>query len=489
MQRRSRPRGDGGRHALLPARGWILGPTGDAVFILLTPLPILAVYLAAMRFGWLAGFVLAGTTLSMAHYLPGMLRAYGDPQLLRRFPFRFTLVPVALIVLCAMTAWNNLQGLVFLGLCWGSWHWMMQIYGFGRIYDARAGSVDRATARLDYAMCLIWFVYVGAVLNSSAANHLAQMYASGVPLVPEGAFGVFRTFWTGLTAGVSALYVVHAVRRYRSGQLGSPLKFVMIGVSLVWFGYSYSNLVEHPMASFVLFESFHDIQYLAIVWAFNLRRVEGDPPPGRLTRFLFRPRAGLVVLYVMLCLAFGSYEQVALPLVENERTGRVVFSFVTAMAFYHYYLDGFIWKIREVSTSQSLGIQVGSSKRPRGAIHAGAWSGPVRHAALWLLFALLLGGIVVTERRSTERPQNEDVYRNLAAAFPRDARFPLGVCRYENQRGRFAEADQWCQRALAIRPDWPAAGELARENLRARRHRDGLQDSDAARPRSARRSP
>jgi hypothetical protein len=199
--RRAAIRGEGDSRGILPSGYWILGPVWDLSLILLTPLLVLVVYLASLRLGLMGTFVLGGTILSVGHYLPGMMRAYGDPELFQRFPLRFSIVPLAFIVLCAGAAWVHLQALAFIGMCWGSWHWMKQIYGFGRIYDARAGSIDPATSRLDNAMCLVWFVWVGAVFNSTAAGHLGQLYASGISLVPEAAFAAFRTFWTRSDAG------------------------------------------------------------------------------------------------------------------------------------------------------------------------------------------------------------------------------------------------------------------------------------------------
>jgi hypothetical protein len=51
----------------------------------------------------------------------------------------------------------DLNGLFVLTLLWGFWHGVMQVYGFVRIYDAKVGSFEKATARLDWLMCIAWF--------------------------------------------------------------------------------------------------------------------------------------------------------------------------------------------------------------------------------------------------------------------------------------------------------------------------------------------
>src|SRR5207249_10419981 len=141
--------------------------------------------------------------------------------------------------------------------------------------------------------------------------------------------------------------------------------------------------VERPLMGLALFESWHDIQYLAIVWFFNLNRTRQSPEAGPFIRFLFRPHSVLVLVYVAMCLAFGSLTH-AWTLFEDDKVIRVVVSLVTATGMLHYYMDSFIWKIREKETSQALGVQARVLSTAALTLIP-AWS---RHAALWLLFAI-----------------------------------------------------------------------------------------------------
>src|SRR5262249_12572258 len=138
------------------------------------------------------------------------------------------------------------------------------------------------------------------------------------------------------------------------GQWPNPLKFVLLIGSFVYLAYTVS--IVQPVMAMVMFEAWHDTQYLAIVWAFNVNRAKKGMETGHLIRFLFRPRTVLVVAYVGLCLAFGSLTH-AWRLFQNETAIRVAVSIVAATAMFHYYLDGFIWKIREKETRQALGVQ------------------------------------------------------------------------------------------------------------------------------------
>src|ERR1700682_475230 len=70
---------------------WIFSPLQDMAFVLLTPLPILLTFAAARRGGWMNGLITVALALATAHYLPGILRAYGDRALFRRFRVRLIL--------------------------------------------------------------------------------------------------------------------------------------------------------------------------------------------------------------------------------------------------------------------------------------------------------------------------------------------------------------------------------------------------------------
>jgi tetratricopeptide (TPR) repeat protein len=195
-----------------------------------------------------------------------------------------------------------------------------------------------------------------------------------------------------------------------------------------------------------LFESWHDVQYLAIVWAFNLNRTRQTPEAGAFIRFLFRPRAVLVLTYVAVCLAFGSLTH-AWALFKDDRVIRVVVSLVTATGMLHYYMDSFIWKIREKETSQALGVQ--ASSLPHQLPLIPAWA---RHAALWLLFAIPAGLFFVIESKGDVAPELE-ISQNVVDAFPRSATAHYQIARTLQEMGRFREAREHYEQTLALAPN------------------------------------
>ena len=83
----------------------------------------------------------------------------------------------------------------------------------------------------------------------------------------------------------------------RARQAQSPAKLMLMATSIAFWWYS-NVAVSNMLVGIALFEIFHDVQYLTIVWIFNLNRADRNPSVGRFTRFLFRRSWGLAGLYV-----------------------------------------------------------------------------------------------------------------------------------------------------------------------------------------------
>jgi tetratricopeptide (TPR) repeat protein len=436
---------------------WIFSPLQDMTFVLLTPLLILLTLAAAGRAGWVDGLLTFGLVLAMAHYLPGMLRAYGDRALFRRFRVRLIVAPLVLITFTAWLAYLAFHIVLLLARLWGQWHWMMQVYGFARIYDAKTRSAARTPAWLDQLMCLTWFGMCVYVLNNDLPSYVTSFYESGGPRVPAEAFVWLTQAWLALTVAITLIYVIHTFTAVRDARGPNPLKLVFMVVTFVYLKYTVS-VVQRPLMGLVMFESWHDIQYLAIVWLFNLNRARKSPEAGRFIRFLFRPRAVLVCVYVGMCLIFGSLAH-AWSLFQDQIAVRVALSLVTSFGLLHYYLDGFIWKIREKETSQALGVRPAGDVPDRGHVNREhptvvpalipAWA---RHAALWLLFFVPAGLFFSIELKGNV-PRSMRIYEDVLEAFPDSPQTHYQLGRELQEAGRLREAKVHLQRALAGAPE------------------------------------
>ena len=95
------------------------------------------------------------------------------------------------------------------------------------------------------------------------------------------------------------------MRTRRAGRPRVPVKLLLLATSIGFWWYT-NAVVGNMLVGIALFEVFHDVQYLAIVWIYNRRRVETDAHVGAFTRYVFRDRWTLIVLYIGMVFAYGA---------------------------------------------------------------------------------------------------------------------------------------------------------------------------------------
>src|SRR5437588_547799 len=358
---------------------WILDSWRDLILYVCTPLLLVPIFVGAQGF-WAAEdiYLFVAAFGAMGHHLPGMIRAYGDRALFQRFRWRFICAPIFLVVVCAAFSLWDLKGIVLVAFVWGVWHGMMQTYGFCRIYDAKVGSFAELTRRLDFALCGIWFATAVLLSPQRMTDTLETYYSAGGPFIPPSLLHTAQQGLLAVAIAVAGLFLVNYVWSWVRGQRPSPVKLVLLLTSISFWWYC-NNIVVSVLVGIALFEVFHDVQYLSLVWIYNRKRVETDSSIGGFMRFVFRRSGSLIGLYVGLIFAYGALgyfkSSVGIDVVKRILTG-----VVTASALLHFYYDGFIWKVREKSTRQSLGIGGGAadvstnSFFPNWALHGVKWA-------------------------------------------------------------------------------------------------------------------
>jgi tetratricopeptide (TPR) repeat protein len=416
----------------------------------------------------------------MGHHLPGMIRAYGDRVLFQRFRWRFICAPIFLVAICAAFSLWDLKGIVLVAFVWGVWHGMMQTYGFCRIYDAKVGSFAEFTRRLDFAVCGIWFATAVLLSPQRMTDTLESYYSAGGPFIPPGLLRSAQQGLLALAVAISGVFLVNFVWMWKQGKRPSPVKLVLLVTSISFWWYC-NNIVASVLVGIALFEVFHDVQYLSLVWIYNRKRVESDSSIGGFMRFVFRRSGALVGVYIGLVLAYGGLS-LSKSYVGIDAVKRILTGVVTASALLHFYYDGFIWKVREKSTRQSLGISGGAVEvlrnafLPSWALHAAKWVAVfvIPLAALW--FAEVhsaqgklerLGAIVADLPASVrahfnygtalqEAGRTEEAARELSAALrlnPGSAKTHVNLAALLMEKGKLDEAQTHFERALRIDPN------------------------------------
>ena len=370
---------------------WILNSWRDLILYVGTPLFLLPMFLLAQA-RWSAQdiYIFVAAFGAMGHHLPGMIRAYGDRALFRRFRWRFIFAPIFLLSVCVAFYWRDLKGIILIVFFWGVWHGMMQTYGFCRIYDAKTGSFAALTRRLDFATCGAWFAAAVLLSPQRMADTLEMYYASGGPFIQPWLLHNAQQVILTIAIAFAVLFLFNFSRMWAEGKRPNPVKLALLITTIAFWWYC-NNGVTNILAGIALFEVYHDVQYLSLVWIYNRSRVEKDNSIGGFMRFVFRRSGSLVGLYVGLVFAYGSLAYFTTRL-EIETVKRVLTGVVAASGLLHFYYDGFIWKVRDRSTRENLGLAGGNTSAqsrefvPSWALHGLKWVGVfvIPLAALWI---------------------------------------------------------------------------------------------------------
>ncbi len=430
---------------------WILDSWRDLILYIGTPLLLVPMFAVAQA-RWSAEdiYLFVAAFGAMGHHLPGMIRAYGDRALFERFKWRFILAPLFLIVVCTTFYWWDLKGILLVVFFWGVWHGMMQTYGFCRIYDAKMGSFAAITRRLDFATCGIWFATAVFLSSQRMTDTLDTYYAAGGPFIAPWAMRTGQQILLALALTVSALFLANFIRMWILGKRPNPVKLALLITSISFWWYC-NNLASSILVGIALFEVFHDVQYLSLVWIYNRNRVEKDSSIGGFMRFVFRRSGSLIGLYIGLIFAYGSLAYFNSHL-GIETVKRVLTGVVAASALLHFYYDGFIWKVRERSTRESLGLAGGTAETQTGGVLP-SWA---LHGLKWVaVFVIPLGALWFGQVRA---PRGE-----LERSSQVVADLPLGARQHYNygtalqKAGRFDEATQEFYTALHFDPAYTKA--------------------------------
>lgn len=391
-------------------------------------------------------FLFVGAFGAMGHHLPGMIRAYGDRALFDRFKVRFVVAPLALLAICVWSSVYNIQAIQLVALAWGIWHGMMQTYGFCRIYDSKASGKAAIRARTDLALCFSWFLAAVVLSPMRFRTCLDLYYESGGPVLPRQIILGLQYGVIAALAFVTAAFFWRQWKDWRGSAILSPIKITLLVSSIAFWWYC-NNGVQNILVGIALFEVFHDVQYLAIVWIYNRARVERDNTIRGFMRFVFRRSGSLVGVYVGLVLAYGS---IALTTsgVSIEAVKHVLIGVVTASALLHFYYDGFIWKVRETQTRAMLGIDAtGTSTLPAPR----TWPLWIRHGLRWAVLIIPVGALCAAQLGGRVVPALERTAK-VAEILPRDAQAQLNYGKALHEARRVREAIEQYELALNRNP-------------------------------------
>ena len=311
--------------------------------------------------------IVLGVTLAHRHY--GLPYAYLDESVFSRYQRQLTWFPLACLALFAATPLFLIgedQGsrlsqaagaIVLLAVVWNVWHTYMQKFGIMRLYLAKepAGHL-KTPGWVDKYFLLCWiplfFSYLGPAYKSvildrgadvgaalSAIIEFMEKYETllVVPSVLVAAGGV--TLW---------LWCEWRTQRFRNhARLSAALGTTLASTALFW---------ADPVKAFIAFGFSHAIEYMVFVWGFQ-RRFYNQPRqyPSIMQRLLKFPRAWYLSFTAILIIV-GSLQALYIDDLNEVpfawmTVGRWYFYYTVYESLVHFYMDGFLWKMRRPEVS------------------------------------------------------------------------------------------------------------------------------------------
>lgn len=431
-----------------PRSPWIVSPSWDLAYVVATPLLILPIVtlLAHRVFSPEQISLIVVAFASIGHHLPGFMRCYGDRELFDRFRWRFILAPPILFVVCSTFVFNGLHGLELIVLFWATWHGLMQIYGFMRIYDMKRGIRDPLTARLDLFLCFMLFA-AGLLCSDARVYSIMELFwLSGLPPIDPIWLKAVRIVVMSVTALAIVAFLIHEIWLGRS-KTGVSWPKILLALTTGFIYWSTGTLSTNMLIGVAMFEIFHAVQYYAIVWIYNRKLADRAGQRSGFIGFLFRDRWVFVGLYLAAIAAFGSIQWFS-DTVHDPVAQRFLIAFLSASAILHFYYDGFIWKVRERDTQQNLDIEGASSNAPRisvpAAIHVGKWG-------FLLAIAGLLFGLELKARAKGPEHQQQILAR-LQGWTPNVPELQVRLAKQAINEGEVKHAIELAREALHRRP-------------------------------------
>lgn len=364
----------------IPRQNWVLDPLQDSLFIIAAPLVILSMAIAAfLLLGAAVATTLILTThivMTVAHHLPTFIRLYGDVALFARHRWTFLIAPLLPLTIALLVGgWliahdlpvENLLYLFLLAVIWDPYHFLMQHYGFMRVYDRINTAPPALAARMDLLLCATGFVAIMLASGDWLTGLLTDLYRStGWPLlqwVTSAGLAVVQWIGTLVALGMLAAYAVYLLWCHRQGHAISWVKLALYASTfgVMALAYTPNDWIASMApgwsfkAGFAAVGIVHMTQYLAIVWRYN-RGLAGHADRVRRGMFArWHQRGGWLVGagYVALCLAYGE-------LLTTQWDSRWLMVVLIAVGLtstlMHYYFDGFIWKLRQGANQQHLAL-------------------------------------------------------------------------------------------------------------------------------------
>jgi hypothetical protein len=348
-----------------PASPWMVSPGFDLFFFVFTSIAVLGPYLAAQHYGVTSMTIIAAVAIvaNGPHLVSTWTRVYMDRRERVARPIVYYVVPV---LLAAGVVYATLQGprsqelalVRTLLLFWAVWHFTAQNWGILRIYQRKAGEVGAVGAKAWLPRAERALLWLGVLYPMSLRFQTPNLRLFGskvwYPHVePWMSHVILAAFITG---GVA--YLAFRGWQLARGQRVVIMQPLFLAASAFAF-YVPFVMIKNGSTAFACAALWHGLQYIGVVWFYNRSKWKGGvSPDAPLVSWVSQP--GRWPLYALLLLAMAGATYGVLQLLTltglgglNAEAWAVIMW--TSLTFGHYWVDGFIWKLRKPELRNHLG--------------------------------------------------------------------------------------------------------------------------------------
>lgn len=275
------------------------------------------------------------------HLVITLLRTHINQSIFQKFKFRFTLLPIALLIL--LFGSSQALALSFLILpWWDAYHSGLQTFGFARLYEVKAGNNPHHYRRLEW-----WFnhaIYFGPLLSGPSLlmlfefNRFNQFNAKTYYQVFETVKSnnsFISNFFLALSFVIIAIYLCIQAKDFLKKKYRPSILKILLYLTTIPVNF-YAWLTLPPLKAFMLTNFYHSLQYFYIVWSREEKSLLSlfDIDSSKIWRVL-------IFLSIFSLLGYLAYQRLTL---QGFKTTQVFF---VVISFLHFYYDGFIWSVRE----------------------------------------------------------------------------------------------------------------------------------------------
>lgn len=338
---------------------WIVSKRFDLIFFIcpVVMTPLLFLFYLAIKDALGLGPTEASTLIyaffllafDQAHIFQTFSRSHLDPIEFKRHRMRHIIAPVLIIGLGPLYWWLGYSDTIyFVFIYYGMWHIWRQNMGFLKVYRALHKDYAPIDTRIDmsFYQLLFW---------SSLLPDLMEQIHTIIPILDLGDFAdAARILLYSAMAVATLSFYARQIYRHHKGMGVNIPKVLFVTMTGAHYFLLYGVLDSFFILTSYLFVAldtlYHDIQYQGWMTTFQKRR--------------FPEKKKLVSKWLTMSYAYAFF--VFFFFIAKKFSPGPIFDLLQLMivlvVFYHYYVDGIIWRFRE-----SLELQALFTKKHEGA--------------------------------------------------------------------------------------------------------------------------